>query len=111
MVGRRGYQRCQAADGKHHYRDNAALTRFIELHGDLAVDAITKAHGRQYRDAIARVPKGLPGDLRALPIAELLKRDLTAYPARSATTINKSLTLLGAVLGRAEQDGHFDGTG
>jgi integrase len=89
----------------------SALTRFIELYGDLSVAEIGKGQGRTFRDAIARVPKGLPAELKALPLPELLQRDLSAYPARSATTINKSLTLLGAVLGRAEQDGYFDGTG
>ncbi len=44
-------------------------------------------------------------------MSDLLQRDLTAYEPRSATTINKSLTLLGAVLAHAEQDGHFDATG
>jgi integrase len=90
---------------------NAALRRFVDLFGDMPVQQIGKGHGREYRDAIAKLPKGLPIDLRRLPLKELLQRDLTAYEPRSATTINKSLTLLGAVVAHAEQDGHFDGTG
>ncbi|WP_024508364.1 site-specific integrase [Bradyrhizobium sp. ARR65] len=89
----------------------AALRRFVELHGDMPVHQIGKAHGREFRDAIAKIPKGLSAELRLLSLNQLLERDLSAYETRSATTINKSLTLLGAVLARAEQDGHFDGTG
>lgn len=88
-----------------------AVRRFIELHGDMPIQDIGKAHGRQFRDAMAQMPKGLPSKLRKLPIKQLLAHDLSAYERRSATTINKTLTLLGAVLGRAEQDGHFDEAG
>ncbi|MBR0904150.1 site-specific integrase [Bradyrhizobium liaoningense] len=49
--------------------------------------------------------------MKQLTLPDLLQRDLSAYEPRSATTINISLTLLGAVLARAEQDGHFDRTG
>lgn len=86
----------------------AGLRRFIELHGDMPIRDITKAHGREFRDAIARLPKGLPAKLKALPLGRLLERDLSGYEPRTAATINKMLTLLGAVLARAEQDGHFD---
>lgn len=88
---------------------SAACRRFIELFGDMPIREIHKAYGRQYRDAVAKVPKGLPADMRRLPLPILLTRDIAAYEPRAATTINKSLILLGAVLARAEQDGHFDG--
>ncbi|WP_061846708.1 site-specific integrase [Bradyrhizobium sp. DOA1] len=90
---------------------DAARRRFVELFGDLPVHYINKRHGREYRDAISRIPKGLPADMKQLTLPVLIQRDLSAYELRSATTINKSLTLLGAVLARAEQDGHFDGSG
>ncbi len=77
----------------------------------MPVDRINKGHGREYRDAIRRITKGLSADMKQLTLADLLQRNLSAYEPRSATTINKSLTLLGAVLARAEQDGHFDGSG
>lgn len=88
-----------------------AVRRFVELHGDMPIQDIGKAHGRQFRDAMAQLPKGLPVKLRKLPIKQLMARDLSEYERRSATTINKTLTLLGAVLARAEQDGHFDEAG
>lgn len=87
--------------------ENAAR-RFGELHGDLPVIAITKAHARAFRDALARVPKALPNSLARLPLPEILKRDLSKYARRNAQTVNKTLALLSGVLGRAERDGHFE---
>jgi hypothetical protein len=86
----------------------AGLRRFIELHGDMPIRAISKAHGREFRDAIARLPKGLPAKLKGLSLKQLLEMDLSGYQTRTAATINKTLILLGAVLARAEDDGHFD---
>ena len=85
-----------------------AVQRFVELHGDLDVSTITKAHSREFRDALARVPKRLPHKLAKLRLPELLKKDLSAYEPRNAQTINKSLNLLAGVLTKAEKDGHFD---
>ena len=69
---------------------------------------MSKAHARAFRDTLIKVPKALPGKLAKLPLPELLKRDLTGFPQRSAQTVNKSLNLLGGVLARAERDGFFD---
>ncbi|GEO17455.1 site-specific integrase [Microvirga aerophila] len=85
-----------------------AVRRFVELHGDLAITAITKAHGRAFRDALAKLPKALPMRLSRMLLPELLKQDLSQYPKRSAQTVNKILALLGGVLARAERDGFFE---
>ena len=85
-----------------------AVGRFVELHGDLPLTGITKAHGRAFRDAMARLPKALPNRLRGLRLPDLLKQDLSAFPARSAQTTNKTLALLGGILARAQRDGLFD---
>jgi hypothetical protein len=82
-----------------------AVHRFIELQGDLPLASITKAHGRQFRDALAKVPKQLPHELSKLPLPALLKKDLSRFPARNAQTVNKTLALIGAVLARADRDG------
>ncbi|MDF3061660.1 MAG: hypothetical protein K0S06_1769 [Microvirga sp.] len=86
-----------------------ALQRFIELHGDMPITSITKTHGRAYRDALASLPKALPDRLRTMRLPDLLKQDLSAFPKRSAQTINKTLNLLGGLLTRAERDGFFEG--
>ena len=90
------------------FEAKAALDRFVELHGDLLVTNVSKAHARAFRDTLIKVPKALPGKLAKLPLPELLKRDLAGLPQRSAQTVNKSLNLLGGVLARAERDGFFD---
>jgi hypothetical protein len=90
------------------FEAKAALDRFVELHGDLPVTSVSKAHARAFRDTLIKMPKALPGKLAKLPLLELLKRDLTGFPQRSAQTVNKSLNLLGGILARAERDGFFD---
>lgn len=85
-----------------------AARRFVELHGDLPITAITKAHARAFRDALVQLPKALPARLGRLPLPKLLKEDLTKYARRNAQTVNKTLALLSGVLARAERDGHFE---
>ncbi|MBB5760181.1 integrase [Methylorubrum rhodinum] len=85
-----------------------AVRRFVELHGDMPISAITKAHARAFRDSLVQLPKALPALLGRLPLPELLKQDLGKYPRRNAQTINKTLALLSGVLARAERDGHFE---
>jgi integrase len=86
-----------------------AIERFVDLHGDLPLQAITKAQGREFRDALAKIPKRLPDRLRRKRLPELLKEDLSRYPARSAQTVNKTLALLGGIVARAERDGFLEG--
>jgi len=85
-----------------------AVQQFVELHGNLAIISITKAHGRAFRDALAKLPKALPNRYKTLTLPELLKQDLSQYPKRSAQTVNKTLALLGGVFTRAERDGFFE---
>jgi integrase len=85
-----------------------AVQQFVELHGDLVLTAITKAHGRAFRDALAKLPKALPARLTRLTLPEVLKQNLSPYPKRSAQTVNKTLALLGGIMARAERDGFFE---
>lgn len=93
------------------FEASRAVQRFIEMHGDLPIVDISKAQARAFRDGLAALPKALPHKLLRLPLPELLKRDLSKYPARSAQTVNKTLALLGGILTRAERDGYFDALG
>lgn len=86
-----------------------AVRRFIELHGDLCIGAVTRAHAREYRDALAKIPARLPKPMRDLPIKTLLAKDLSSYPARDAATVNKLLAMLGGIVSRAEAEGQLDG--
>ncbi len=62
--------------------------------GDVPLTTITKAYGRAFRDALAKVPKALPDRLRQQRLPDLLKQDLGQFPTRSAQAINKTLSLL-----------------
>ncbi|MHC2282907.1 integrase [Bradyrhizobium diazoefficiens] len=81
-----------------------AIRYFKELHGDLRLGEIT----REFRDAVAKVPAALPRDLRKLPLPELLKRDLSGFKPREATTVNKIVQVLGGIVSRAEREGFLD---
>ena len=85
-----------------------AVQRFIEFHGDLELQAITKAHARQFRDALAQVPKALPHAIAKMRLPEILKRDLSTYPKRNAQTVNKNLNLIAGIMAKAEKDGFFE---
>ncbi len=85
------------------------VLRFQEWHGDWRLGVITKSHAREFRDALAKMPSRLPEKLRRLPLKELLKRDLSDLPPRSATTVNKQLTILAAIVSNAQRDGLLDG--
>lgn len=85
-----------------------AFRYFKELHGDLRLGEITREKAREFRDAIAKVPASLPRDLRKMPLRELLKRDLSTFKPRMATTVNKIVQVLGGIVSRAEREGFLD---
>lgn len=85
-----------------------AVRYFKELHGDLRLGEITREKAREFRDAVAKVPASLPRDLRKLALPELLKRDLSKFKPRMATTVNKIVQVLGGIISRAEREGFLD---
>jgi integrase len=103
-----------SAKGAKKPRENTVLEAeqavryFTELHGDLRIGEITREKARQFRDAAASVPRNLPAKLRRLPLPKLLEHDLSGYEQRSATTVHKLLTMLGAIVSKAEREGHLD---
>jgi hypothetical protein len=85
-----------------------AVRSFTQLHGDMCLGDITREQARTFRDAMASVPKSLPKALRDLPLPILLKRDLSHFPQRSVTTVNKFMGLLGGIVSQSERDGVLD---
>lgn len=85
-----------------------AVRYFKELYGDLPLGEIDREKAREFRDAVAKVPASLPRDLRKLPLPELLKRDLSGFRPRMATTVNKIVQVLGGIISRAENEGFLD---
>ena len=92
---------------------STAIRRFVELHGNLPVNEITKPHVRAYKDALSRLPRSCSGPMRRMNLRQLLEH-LDDHPAALGTTlmagtINKALGAFEAVLHWGERQGHFDG--
>jgi integrase len=88
---------------------NQAVRYFKELFGHMRLADITRRVAREFRDKVAKVPKNLPADLRKLPLSKLLERtDLASFPSRGATTVNKTVQLLGAIVSKAEAEAMLD---
>ena len=85
-----------------------AVRLFVELHGDKAVGDITKEDARTYARALAKVPKRLTADLRALPLPKLLSRDLSGLETRDVGTVNKLINMVAAVVSHAKREGLLD---
>jgi integrase len=86
-----------------------AIALFVELHGDLPVVQIKKSHARLFREAIQQVPRHRTGPLlhSTLPqIVEWAKESPDATRV-SATTVNKQLGGLQAVVRWAHDKGGF----
>jgi integrase len=85
----------------------AQIRRFISLHGDLPIDRITKAHVREFKDAMLKWPANLSNAERKRPVGEVLKAyEGLEVPRLSPKTINeKCLAPLKAVLTHCEKDG------
>ena len=84
------------------------MRRFVEWHGDVCVGNIDKPKAREFRDALARVRTRLPHAVAKLPIRDLLKRDMSHLPPVSASTINKAMNLLSAIVAHAMREGRLD---
>ena len=86
-----------------------AVRRFLEWHGDVRLGDIDKAKTREFRDALATLPTRLTKDLQKATIKDLMKRDLSAFPPVYASTVNKNLQLLSAIVSHAMREGKLDG--
>jgi len=87
------------------------VRRFIELHGDLPVRQITKAHVRHYKDIMLRLPTRTDHKTRQLTVPQLLEK----YEGRddvsrlSARTVNdKALGAISAVLSYGVSNGYIE---
>ncbi len=85
-----------------------AVRRLTEWHGDVRLGDLSREMARDFRNALSTVPTRLPGELKRLPMRDLLKRELKAYPAQHAATVNKALNILAAIISHAEAAGSLD---
>jgi integrase len=85
-----------------------AVRYFTQWHGDLRLADITKDKAREFRNALAQLPKKISNKQRALPLRILLKETAGAAETIHATSVNKYLVLLGATVSAAEREGKLD---
>lgn len=89
----------------------AHVDRFISLHGDLPVVAITKAHVREFKDALMDYPAKPPNEVRKLPMAQVIEmyRSKPEVPRLKPQSINEgAMAALRAVLQHAVSEGFID---
>ncbi len=86
------------------------IRRFAELHGDMPVAEITKAHVRDFKDAMLRLPVRRGKRWDGLTVPQVLERtgDDQTLQCLSPMTVNgKCLGAIGAVLGWAEDNDYI----
>jgi integrase len=84
-----------------------AISRFKELHGDLAVTQITRRHAREFREALQLIPKRRAGNVKDAALPELVEW-ASGHPDAeriSEATVNKLLGGVQAVLVWARDNG------
>ena len=84
------------------------LRRFREVNGDLPLRAVTKAHVRDFKDAMLKMPARMKAPLRKLTVPQLLERfaNDTDTPRLSLASINsRALGAVSAVFGYAADNG------
>lgn len=85
-----------------------AVRHFTELNGDMRIGEIGKKLVQGYAADISNIPVKLTVELQRLPLPDLLKRDLSKLRRRSASTVNKSLQMLSAMIEQARRRSDLD---
>lgn len=89
-----------------------AVRRFIELNGDLPVNKISKAHIRDYKDALAELPTRLPTEYKKTPLPKVIEAVRSGkckggeLPAPA--TVNKMLNAISSILSLAVDNGFIE---
>jgi integrase len=98
-------ERVRPAGTVHEYK--RAVELFIQMHGDLPVAEIKRAHAREFREALQMVPSVRAGKLKEAPLPGLAAWGRKHPEARkvSAGTVNKQLGAVQAIAGWAHHNG------
>ena len=83
------------------------VERWIELHGDLHLEEITREHGRKFREALQNIPARLPRTLQKMTYPELLSRELPGK-SRANSTLCRQMGIIKTLLSHAVDAGHID---
>ncbi|MBR1285404.1 site-specific integrase [Bradyrhizobium sp. AUGA SZCCT0177] len=104
-----GWKKAKNAAGRTADEFERAVALFIQLHGDLPVATITRAHVRQFVEAMQEVPRRRSGNLLKAPLPQiaLYGRNHPEVPKITAATINKNLSGVQAIAVWAWEKGGF----
>jgi hypothetical protein len=88
-----------------------AVKRFIDIHGDLPVGAITRDHVLEYRDVISRIPKNV--DLKKLKanggsLRGLAGNDVDSDRKLSPGAVRKDVGAIAAILALVRNEGWIE---
>jgi integrase len=77
-----------------------AIRRFSEVVGqDIGVRSITKAHAREYRDALLKMPRNLTNAMRTMTVPEIIAAtEGKDMPRLAGRAVNKNIGALGSVI-------------
>jgi len=87
------------------------IRRFIDMHGDLPIEDITKAHVREYKEAMLLYPARPSQKLKRLPLRRIVEKTSKdpSVPRLSVKTVNeKCLGAVSAILSWAVSNGYRD---
>ena len=86
-----------------------AVRRFTEVSGDLPVDAITKAHVREFKDTLLRLPAVLPHRLRRMPLPGVVSATRgDGRPRLSPGAVGKQLAAIRSLLSWSASNGYVE---
>lgn len=84
-----------------------AVSRFVELHGDISLVVLNRGHVRTFREALQEMPKRRSGPLLGAPLPDLVawSKHNPMAPRVSAATVNKLMGGVQAVVNWGAQNG------
>jgi integrase len=85
-----------------------AFRRFVQLHGDLPITAVTRRHVAAFKDALLKMPARPKRAIRELPMPEVIKLvgDNPKVPKLSAGSVKKDLAAVQSVISWAVENGY-----
>jgi len=97
------------APPQHVEQYRYVASRFRQLHGDLPVTEITKAHIREFKDAIGKLPNSTRADIREATLHNAIRLGTEKkLPPITARTVTKHVTGLATLLRYAEGLGYIE---
>ena len=97
------------APAQHVEQYRYPVDRFYQLHGSIALQAITKAHLREFKDALAKLPRSTRRDLREASLQRAIAiADRENLPRIEPRTVTKHVAAIATMLRHALSWGYIE---